>query len=136
MIDMQKFVDALMAAGRQQRSLYHLTLGEAIKRLTEIDPSMPFVVDGEGSPGPVDSYRGYYSDLAFRPSGDLATVGAALANLQAASGATFEGYKGGDFVMKDHTPLWVSSWGECSDRAVMDLRVIEGRCVLETRIVE
>lgn len=134
-MDMQKFVDALSEAGRDTRSGYHLTLGVAIKTLGEIAPSTSATLNIVGTPGRVRSYRGYYSDLAFEQELKPVTVGEVLADLKAALGKTFEGYKGGDFLMGENTPLWVSSWGSSSGLAVVDLLVIEGRAVFITKQV-
>jgi hypothetical protein len=63
-----------------------------------------------------DSYRGYYSDLAFeqgegtRPAADL------LAECKAAMGQVFCGYKGGDYMMGALTPVWVAHYGSCGPK--------------------
>ncbi len=134
-MDMQKLVDTLNAASMNTRAGYHLTLGAAIQALEEIAPSTPATLSVVGTPGKVRSYRGYYSDLAFEPELEPVSVGEVLADLKAALGATFEGYKGGDFVMGPQTPLWVSEWGLCSDTAVIDIQVIDGRAVFITKQV-
>ena len=134
-MDMQKLVDALGEAGRMERSRYHLTLGAAIRELSEIAPSTKATFDILGTPGKVASYRGYYSDLAFRTNMEPVTVGDVLAELKSALGKTFEGYKGGDYLMTEGTPLWVSEHGECSDRAVMGVEMRDGFAVLLTRLV-
>ena len=133
MFDIQKMMDAMSEMGRLERGNYHLTLGDAIDKLTVLDdPFMPIVFDNGSAPGEVDSYRGYYSDLAFEPTDKDRTVADVLADLKAAKGATFNGYKGGDFVMGENTPLWAAPYGFCGP-AVIGLTVIDGRCVLATK---
>jgi hypothetical protein len=65
------------------------------------------------------SYRGYYSDLAFS-AGHKRTAGAWLRELESCLGSTFTGYKGGDFTMREDTPLWAAFYG-CCGRAIIDL---------------
>jgi hypothetical protein len=132
-MDLQKLVDAISATGRKERGRYHLTLGKAIALLEEIDSTTPMA----DPIGEVESYRGYYSDLSFDVmSAAPKTAGQVLADLRAALGATFEGYKGGDFVMDSDTPLWVSAYGSASGDAVMDFTVSDGRVHVVVRNID
>jgi hypothetical protein len=132
-MDLQKLVDAIGAAGRMERGRYHLTLGKAIALLEEIDPTTPMAEPI----GDVESYRGYYSDLSFDASSATAkTAGQVLADLRAALGSTFEGYKGGDFVMGSDTPLWVSAYGSASGDAVMDFAALDGKVHVVVRNID
>lgn len=136
MTDMQRIVDALSEAERQQRSNYHMTLGELIAALEMAQPDIP-VITGDGTtPGDAMSYRGYYSDLAFEPSGESKTAGQFLAECQAALGHTFTGYKGGDFTMGEDTPLWISHEGSASGIAIVGGRVVPQSFVLETKAID
>jgi hypothetical protein len=62
--------------------------------------------------GVPDSYRGYYEQLAFAPK-ESATLGAMLYHARSAVGRTFEGYKGGEFLMNRDTICVVAEYG-CS----------------------
>lgn len=135
-MDIQKMLDAYMGALRTTRSQYQTTLGELIDELAKREPSRPVIIAGVGAPGILSSYRGYYSDLAFEGGGPEATVSDVLANCRAALGATFEGYKGGDYVMGPDTPLWASPYGESSGIAIMGVCDIEGAVVLMTKQVD
>ena len=111
---MQELFDSLGAQWRQQRAESQMTLGELVSTL-EVMPADAQVA----SLTDAHSYRGYYSDLAFehhpgdtRPASDL------LTECRAAMGATFIGYKGGDFVMGKTTPLWVASYGCCGEKLI------------------
>jgi hypothetical protein len=42
--------------------------------------------------------------------------------LRAANGATFHGYKGGEYEMDDDTPLWVANHGNSGGTAVVGIR--------------
>ncbi len=56
------------------------------------------------------SYRGYYDELAFEPQDDV-SFGEMLAHAKAAMGATFTGYKGGEYTMESYTPCWIAEYG-------------------------
>jgi len=63
------------------------------------------------------SYRGYYEQLAFEPAENIA-VGEMLAAAKSALGATYQGYKGGDFTMTDYTDCWLSVYGTASGESI------------------
>ena len=58
------------------------------------------------------SYRGSYYDVAFEPAHNV-TVASMLSHAKKALGATFIGYKGGDYTMGPYTPCYIARWGEC-----------------------
>lgn len=110
MTDIEAIFNAIMQSADAERSKYHLTLGGAISALAGINPDLPVSFSSGGAPGRPHSYRGYYSDLSFSPD-ENSTVGDFLTSCRASLGQTFQGYKGGDFIMKDDTPLWTASSG-------------------------
>lgn len=72
-------------------------------------PSDRQVANGFGNP---HSWRGSYDELAFEPV-ENATVGRMLEDAKSAVGATYEGWKGGEFLMTLDTPVnidYVGSW--------------------------
>jgi hypothetical protein len=71
--------------------------------------------------GRFTSYRGYYQDLAFIPTDEKVTASTLLVQCQNAMGKVFEGYKGGDFVMGELTPLWLSDYGRASGIKIMSI---------------
>lgn len=81
-------------------------LRQLIDALRNADPDYvaPF---GFAEPG---SYRGYYNDLAFKPTRNV-TVASMLAHAESALGATFEGYKGGEYTMDEWTTCWIAEYG-------------------------
>lgn len=132
---LQAWVNAMDNATRRIRSEYHLTLGQMIDKLTELPSDLPVQFDWNGgSPYAADSYRGYYSDLAFdwRDDGPPTTIQEFLGACRLALGATFEGYKGGDFVMDDHTPLWAAQYSRCG-RAIIGIDVTDGVAFILTK---
>lgn len=88
----------------------NMTLGALIEWLEGQDPEM-VVKDGFGSP---HSDRGDYSELAFTPEPE-AKIADMLANARRALGGTFEGWKGGEFTMGEHTPVYIGNYGECGE---------------------
>ena len=81
------------------------------------------------------SYRGFYENLAFETREGEMTVGEMISFLQSVIGETFEGYKGGDFIMNENTKLWVSTYGSTSDIYIADaVRSIKGNIYLTTEV--
>ena len=120
-MDMQAFLDAMFEARAQTRSDYHLTLGGLIAQLKKLPADCVLSADMGWQPShKLSSYRGYYSDLAIEP-GAATTAGKLLVTSKAALGATFEGYKGGNFLMSAKTPLWLSAYGINSGVAIIGL---------------
>jgi hypothetical protein len=134
-MDLQKLIDTMGENDRRTRSNYHLTLGQAIESLGKLDPSMPLEADIGGGVDNVCSYRGYYSDLSMEPCENVGTVGFALKILRDALGRHFTGYKGGEFLMSEDTPLWLAEYGDCG-RAIIGIDLPEGRAILKTKEVE
>jgi hypothetical protein len=108
---MQMLVDGMNAQAKSQRSETQMTLGGLIDRLEQFDSQME--IDGICEP---HSYRGYYSDLAFKLCGYKRKVADTLAMAKDCMGETFEGYKGGDFEMSRNTPVWIANYGSCGER--------------------
>lgn len=87
-----------------------MTLGELIAAL-EQEPPDKVVAVGFADP---HSYRGYYHDVAFEPLRNT-TAGAMLAAARAALGATFDGWKGGQYTMTRRTDVWLAVQGDCGE---------------------
>ncbi|MCP5078971.1 MAG: hypothetical protein GY951_13060 [Psychromonas sp.] len=85
-------------------------LKDVIEFLEKQDPKK-VVRYGFGEP---DSYRGYYSDVAFKPAENV-SFGEMLVHAKSALGATFTGYKGGEYTMHTHTDCWIAERGHTSD---------------------
>lgn len=83
-----------------------MTLGKLIDALASIPPDKE--IDGFGDQ---HSYRGYYSDLAFELTGEKMPASKGLELAWACMGETFEGYKGGEYVMHRDTPIWIANYG-------------------------
>ncbi len=84
-----------------------ITLGELIIFLEGLAPT--FAIKGLGM---LDSYRRYPQQLSFDPTNSTVTAKELLKACNDAKSGAFEGYKGGDYLMGDDTPLWVAGYGE------------------------
>ena len=85
-------------------------LKELIEYLEKEDPDLQIKL-GFHEP---HSYRGYYSELAFEPKADT-TIKDMLACAKRALGATYQGWKGGDFTMGEYTDVYLAEWGDVGD---------------------
>lgn len=124
---MQDLIDTLSRGWRAERSLSQMTLGKLIAILSGLPKETK--IDKICSP---HSYRGYYSDLSFEKGEGDQTVGELLSILQSEClGKEFTGYKGGEFFMDEHTPLWIANYG-CTGDKIMELK--EGEVLSFTTI--
>jgi len=111
MNQLQAMVDGMNAQWQKERATSQMTLGKLIAMLE----SMPADKEIFGLSNP-HSYRGYYCDLAFERQAGEVKAGDLLTECRAAMGKVFEGYKGGDFIMGESTPVWVAQYGDCGKR--------------------
>lgn len=136
----QAMFDVIGEEGRRTRASYHLTLGDLIDWLENVDQYALVECSNGIVPGKPRSYRGYYSDLAFElddPTEVSLEVHDFLATCKEILGTTLEGYKGGDFVMDAKTPLWLSAWGDASELAIVHaIGVSKGKFVLVVKSLE
>ena len=116
MNQIQAMINGMNAQWQRERAETQMTLGKLIVALE----AMPADTEIAGLTEP-HSYRGYYDDLAFEPQAEKVKAGELLAKCRATMGRVFEGYKGGDFVMGELTPIWVSEYGRCGKK-LMALR--------------
>ena len=87
-----------------------MTLSKLIEWLEQQDQDL-VVKDGFGSP---HSDRGDYSELAFDPL-EEAKIGDMLQHAKSALGATFTGWKGGEFTMHEYTSVYIGEYGESGE---------------------
>lgn len=88
-----------------------MTLGELIKVLETKDPDF-VVCHGFMIP---HSYKGNYSQLAFRPQ-RLISIGMMLAEARSAVGAWFKGWTDGKYEMSESTEVFIANHGECGEQ--------------------
>lgn len=132
---MQDFFDAISESARLERGKYQMTLGNAIKLLASFDQESEIIFDYGQYPGSAYSYRGYYSDLSIEPSHEKKIIKDFFDTLKESVGKTFIGYKGGEFIMKDDTPLWTAEYGT-TGKAIMDFIDIDGKVIIKTKEID
>ena len=105
-----------------------MQLGLMIAKLEQIEQQhggdLPVQYDfGRTQPEDLDSWRGIYAELALgwkvtQYGDEPMTVTKLLELLRSARGATFRGYKGGDYTMGDHTRVHMDNYGECTSTSI------------------
>lgn len=138
-MDLQGLVDAIVEAGQRERKNYHMSLGDLIDFLNGVKSSdVPVVLDYNTNlsvSGP-HSYRGYYSDLAIEPTENVVTVRELHQQLDEILDTEMTGYKGGEFLMDSTVPVWISSYGSASGRALMSATIVGDKVVLLTKEID
>lgn len=143
----QKDIEALIANARTERmkTSRQLTLGDLIQQLE----GLPLTFDYNGKPHPkrvyfdfactyprrLDSWRGAYSELAITfavGGGPAPSAPDFLAMLKGAIGATFPGYKGGEYTMGEDTPVWIANYGYSGNTGVVGVRDWDYQIVIDT----
>lgn len=122
MNNLQAMIEGWSQHWQKERAETQMTLGQLIEEL-EAEPGEREVI-GFGQP---HSYRGFYTDLSFEPVESKLTASELLRVAQSCMGRVFEGYKGGDFLMGENTPLWMAEYGSTGPR-LMALNT-EGECI-------
>lgn len=81
------------------------------------------------------SWRGDYSELAigWRAEGKAPTVAEVIAELEGADGKTFQGWKGGDYLMRRSTRIWVENYGDGGYTAIDRIADCDYRTIIETK---
>lgn len=138
-MDLQTYLNNAVAASRQATLAKsdQLTLGELILKL---EPIVEKQGEDEATvrydfeylfPNDIDSWRGSYSELAlnFTTEGQEMKVSDFLNMLKECIGKEFTGYKGGEFTMNKHTPIWVANYGNSGNTAVIDV-MDNGYCII------
>lgn len=133
-IDITKAFEMMTDTAREARQDYHVGLKELITFLSTKPLDMPIEANNGQYVGVLDSYRGYYDDLAFEPNTHITTCGEVLEICESAIGQVFTGYKGGKYVGHDKTPLWMASYG-CEGRAIVAVIDQGDKVVLWTKTV-
>lgn len=114
-----------------------MTLEGLIETLEGLSDSTAIVMMQGRNIGGLVSYRGYYEQLALTPDGPVygsepRTVGSLLTECREAIGKTFQGYKGGDFVMGKMTPVWAAEASQCPGDAIIGVSLKKGIVELQT----
>lgn len=131
-----------------------LSLGELIQKIEELgltyaagEEAKTVCFDfGSAIPTTLNSWRGIYAELAlgYKLSGydsndehfPNVTAESLLNELKSALNKSFEGWKGGDFIMGENTPVWVANPGNSGDTAIIDVIDDGWRLILITQFTE
>lgn len=150
-MDMQTMLDNAMAARRAESMKLspQLTIGELVLKLESIpDKNNPIFFDNENYfPIALDSWRGSYCEIAFKYADketETATplsVQKILNELKEAIGKTYEGYKGGDFLMGKNTPVWIANYGNScgyndETMGIVDVKEMSDKVILVTENIK
>ena len=147
-MNLEKF-NELVANKRKESfaTLHQITLGELIKQLenTELmydknECKSVYFDFGSAIPTDLDSWRGSYDELAlgyeltgYDRKNDAHFIECKadklLEELKSAIGKTFTGWKGGDFIMDENTPIWVANSGNSGNTGVIGI-LDEGWCII------
>lgn len=113
-----------------------LTIGQLIERLKQVKDKSAYVRFNFGHmrPKQIESWRGSYSELAigYSEEGEKESVSDFIGRLKKCIGETFCGYKGGNYIMSENTPIWVANHGEAGDTAVFGVSDHNFFVVIET----
>ena len=93
----------------EDKQLTLMELNDLLEEAVKTFPEGYVVKNGFGEPG---SYRGYYEQIAFEPEQNV-LLEKMLEEVMTSIGYSFEGYKGGTFLMGHATPVNISNWGVC-----------------------
>lgn len=117
----------------------NMRLDQLIDELAKFDGKRSVEFEFCGfAPVRLTSYRGWYEHLAMVPAKSTeVTVDYVLDLLRRAKSETFFGWKGGEYHMRGHTPLWVDCEGEATRTKLVGVREVRyqyegGYVLLET----
>ena len=142
-MDLEDILHNAVSAQRTQKlkTSPQLLLGELILKLETVkDKSVNIHFDFEHAyPTELGSWRGSYEELAIEfefEEGSYPIVADFLKQLRDAIGATYQGYKGGEFTMGKNTPVWVANYGNSGNTGVVGIINTEHSVIIETKYCE
>lgn len=119
-----------------------LTLGEIIDKLEALPPTLSIRFNFcDFLPTTFDSWRYNFSELALGyKQGNLleSTVSKLLDLAKEAVDTSFQGYKGGDYIMTAQTSVWVANYGlSGGNTGILDIQAIDDEdCIIITGYCE
>lgn len=118
-----------------------ISLGELIKQIEQIgiersngDDRHVYYDFCSAIPTTLNSFRGYYEELAlgYVHQGQM-TAKDLLSKLKTAIGKSFTGWKGGNFIMTESTPIWVANSGHVDFTGIVGVKQSKyGSIIIET----
>ena len=125
----------------KQHGKYQMSLSGLIKALQKERVGLLVKITDKHYPGRSHSYFGYHTDLAFEPTEEPITVAEFLKECEDCIGKSFitadhfdEFYK--DYIMQINAPLWISTLGQASQKAIVDLVPTDDYIKIVTETIE
>ena len=116
-MDLQAFIDGFNRGTQKARAeSKQMTLREMINRLEELSDNTQ--VECLEKP---HSYRGYYADLCLERGEGTMRARLLADRLTSCLGKSYTGYKGGEFVMNEDTPVWIGKWGAYGGQKIIGI---------------
>ncbi len=119
------------------------TLGNFIEQLEKVvDKSKHITFEFPGVyPSTFASYRGCYQDIALGYEtgysvGNHVDVEIILKRAIECIDKSFEGWKGGTFLMDKSSTLWVSNQGECFGMCISGIEEKEYEVIIKTLVID
>ncbi len=119
MNDKQRIADLKKSIKSAPRAEPHMSLGSLIKALQRERLDLPVMTSLGEFPGPLYTYWGNSSHLAFEP-GPPISVQDLIQVCTEAMNQLFVG-DNDDFMMRQNTPVWVSPVGAANGNAIADV---------------
>lgn len=137
-MDLSNLIKNEITANRVEslKSSPQLTLGEllhTLKAIPDEDNDKCVTFDfGTAVPTEFDSWRGVYAEIAlgyeltgYDATGDVTPdpkLSEFIKKVETAIGSTYTGWKGGDFTMSKHTPVWVANNGNAGNTGIVGVK--------------
>lgn len=114
-----------------------MNLGTLIDTLAEMPADALVRFDAGDVPQNFCSWRGVYRELSLNSrvwtgAAVEMTAGRLLELAREANGGTFEGWKGGDYVMDRATAVWADDEGEYRCRGILGVSLVNDTVILQT----
>lgn len=109
-----------------------IELSDALAQAPVRFPVVLLFEDGRTCPpGELMSYRGYYDHLAITAGTERVSATVFRQFLVKTIGKKMFGYKGGEYEMTRHTPVWVSEHGSVSGKTITSVTIAAKQVILE-----
>ena len=112
-----------------------MRLKDWIEALEGLSSGAVVVFDDGDNVGPLISWRGVYAQLTPPNAREPWTVQDLLKDARGAIGSVYTGYKGGDYVMDESTPVWADDYGRCQYRVPTGVVDKAGKVVVATEFI-
>lgn len=113
-----------------------MRLGEFRNLLSEEPSDWPVIFDDGDPVGGIGSWRGVYGQPTLYVGRTTCTVTELLREVDAVlAGDSRSGWKGGDYIYDEDSPLWADDLGDVYHRIPTGLRSDDGRVTVVTEVI-